>query len=150
MSNHEELLLTLSEARNAVAYCERAVKVREAENEKSLRHHKDALLRATTSLSEIESEVLRAMDEAGTDSLHSAERHFTAYVHDTSGYRVIDEEQVIAALTERGEKIPWQKPPKPRLNQTKAKQLAADKFGGDLPGIEFVEHRTVQVKGTER
>lgn len=150
MTNHEELLLTLSERRNAVAYHEAEIVRLDREHALALRPHQDALRRAENELADVEEEVLVAMDAAGVDSLHSDARHFTAYVQDTSGYRVIDEDELVAALTERGVKIPYRKQPKPQLALNQAKKIAVEQFGGDLPGIAFVEHRTVQVKGTER
>ena len=150
MSRKDELLLTLSEARNAVVYCEGVLKAKQTEQARELLPLKGSLSVAQNALSEIEAEILRAMDDHEITSMHSDTLHFTAYVKDDSGLRVIDEEEVVAALTERQIAVPWQKPPKPKLNQTKAKKIATEQFGGDFPGMAFVESRSVQVKATER
>ncbi|MCC6943758.1 MAG: hypothetical protein IT335_04215 [Thermomicrobiales bacterium] len=133
-----------------MAWCEGQIKAKKAEQARELEPLNTALHHAEGQLRESEAEILNAMDDAGVDTLHSDARGFTVYIQDTSGWRVIDEARVIEAFTERGIPVPWQKPPKPKLNQTKAKAIAVERLGGDVPGMEYVEHRTVQVKGSER
>jgi hypothetical protein len=149
VSKADEILVSLSEARNAVAYREGELKQAQADTERALRPYHYELARAQDMLRDIEEELFSYSARTGETSWHNDSRHFTATVTTTRGMEVVNEAEVIAAFTEKGIPVPYQKPKEPALNKTRVKQIARGMH--ELPpGIVETVVRTVRVVGDER